>query len=65
MRDRNYDNPNFPTKHLLKDIDLFLAQGHEIGINLAGLEGVCQVVSKAIELGFSDEDYSAIFSAIE
>jgi 3-hydroxyisobutyrate dehydrogenase len=65
MRDRNYDNPNFPTKHLLKDIDLFLAQGQEIEINLVGLEGVRQVVSKAIELGFSDEDYSAIFSAIE
>ncbi|MCU0535323.1 MAG: NAD(P)-dependent oxidoreductase [Hydrococcus sp. Prado102] len=65
MRDRNYDNPNFPTKHLLKDIDLFLAQGQEIGIDSVSLEGVRQVVSKAIELGFSDEDYSAIFSAID
>lgn len=65
MRDRNYDNPNFPTKHLLKDVDLFLAQGQEIGINLASLEGVRQIVRKAVELSFSDEDYSAIFSAID
>jgi 3-hydroxyisobutyrate dehydrogenase len=65
MRDRNYDNPNFPTKHLLKDIDLFIAQGQEIGIDSISLEGVRQVVSKAIELGFSDDDYSAIFSAMD
>jgi 3-hydroxyisobutyrate dehydrogenase len=64
MRDRDYDNPNFPTKHLLKDVDLFLTQGREINIDLASLEGVRQIIQKAVESGFSDDDYSAIFSAI-
>jgi 3-hydroxyisobutyrate dehydrogenase len=64
MCDRNYAKPNFPTKHLLKDINLFLNQASEIGLNISSLEGVRQVVEKATELGFSDEDYSALFSAI-
>jgi 3-hydroxyisobutyrate dehydrogenase len=64
MRDRNYANPNFPTKHLLKDVDLFLAQGEEIKLNLASLEGVRQIVREAEESGFSEDDYSALFSAI-
>lgn len=64
MCDRHYANPNFPTKHLLKDINLFLIQAQEIGLDARSLEGVRQVVQKAIKLGFSQEDYSAIFSAI-
>lgn len=64
MRDRNYTNPNFPTKHLLKDTDLFLEQAKELGLNSSSLEGVRQIVQKAIDLGFADDDYSAIYSAI-
>lgn len=65
MRDRNYANPNFPTKHLLKDIDLFLKQATQMDINVQSLTGVRQVVEQAIALGLSDEDYSALFSAID
>ncbi|MBE9169163.1 NAD(P)-dependent oxidoreductase [Pleurocapsales cyanobacterium LEGE 06147] len=64
MSDRNYANPNFPTKHLLKDTDLFLEQARELGLNLNSLEGMRQIVQKAIDLGFADDDYSAIYSAI-
>ncbi len=64
MRDRNYANPNFPTKHLLKDIDLFLDQAGELELNSSSLAGVRQLVQKAIDLGFADDDYSAIYSAI-
>lgn len=64
MRDRNYANPNFPTKHLLKDTDLFLTQAKEAGLNVSSLEGVRKVVQRALELGFSEDDYSALFSAI-
>lgn len=64
MSDRNYSNPNFPTKHLLKDINLFLAQAQKIGLDTSSLAGVGKVVEKAIELGFADDDYSAIYSAI-
>lgn len=64
MCDHNYANPNFPTKHLLKDIDLFLTQAKELNLNTASLEGIRQIVAKSIELGLSDADYSAIFEAI-
>ncbi len=64
MCDRNYDNPNFPTKHLLKDVDLFLNQSRLIGVNSESLVGVQQAIQRAIELGFADSDYSAIYSAI-
>ena len=64
MRDRHYANPNFPTKHLLKDTDLFLSSAQEIGLNTSSLEGVRQALQKAIELGLANDDYSAIFSAI-
>lgn len=65
MRDRYYGNPNFPTKHLLKDIDLFLSQAQDIGLNVSSLEGVRQVVQEAVALGFAEDDYSAMFSAID
>ncbi|MBR8828484.1 MAG: NAD(P)-dependent oxidoreductase [Gomphosphaeria aponina SAG 52.96 = DSM 107014] len=61
---RHYANPNFPTKHLLKDINLFLTQAEAMGLNTSGLVGIGQVVEKAIELGYGEADYSAIYSAI-
>jgi 3-hydroxyisobutyrate dehydrogenase-like beta-hydroxyacid dehydrogenase len=63
MRDRNYSNPNFPTKHLLKDTDLFISEAKSIGININSIEGVRQILEIAMK-GFSEEDYSSLFSAI-
>lgn len=51
MFEHNYSNPNFPTKHLAKDINLFLAQSKELNLNSSSLEGINKVVSKALELG--------------
>ncbi|MEB3337174.1 MAG: NAD(P)-dependent oxidoreductase, partial [Leptolyngbyaceae bacterium] len=42
MCDRNYANPNFPTKHLLKDTDLFIAEAESVGLNIDGVAGVRQ-----------------------
>ena len=64
MCDRNYANPNFPTKHLLKDTDLFLQQAREIGQDITGLAGIREIIHQAIVLGLADADYSAIYSAI-
>ncbi|MEL4893858.1 NAD(P)-dependent oxidoreductase [Crocosphaera sp. Alani8] len=64
MQQRNFENPNFPTKHLLKDVNLFLNQGEANGLNTEVLQAVCHVVERTIELGLSDKDYSALFSAI-
>ena len=64
MRQRNFENPNFPTKHLLKDVDLFLSQAEDNGLNTEGLKGIRDIIQQTIELGLSDSDYSALFSAI-
>lgn len=64
MRDRDFSNPNFPTKHLLKDTDLIINEAAELGLNTSHIEGVRQVISKALEMGLSDLDYSSIYSAI-
>jgi 3-hydroxyisobutyrate dehydrogenase len=64
MRDRNYSNPNFPTKHLLKDTDLFISEAKSAGLNVSSLEGVRQILEIAISQGLSDADYSALYSAI-
>ncbi len=64
MLDRNYSNPNFPTKHLLKDTDLFICEAKSIGLNVSSIEGVRQILETAIAQGLSEADYSSLFSAI-
>lgn len=64
MIQRDYNNPNFPTKHLLKDTNLFLAEANSNGLNTNSLEGVRQILEITNELGFSDADYAALYSAI-
>ncbi|MBD1836591.1 NAD(P)-dependent oxidoreductase [Cyanobacteria bacterium FACHB-472] len=64
MLDRNYDNPNFPTKHLLKDTNLFLSEAKSEGLNVSSLEGIREILELAQNMGLADDDYSALFSAI-
>lgn len=64
MVEGNYANPNFPSKHLLKDTDLFLHEAQLVEQNVSGLEGVRKVVDMALQLGLADADYSALFEAI-
>ena len=64
MLDGNYANPNFPTKHLLKDTTLFLTEAQSVGLNVSSLEGVRKVLEMAQQLGLSDADYSSLFAAI-
>jgi len=65
MCDRNFSNPNFPTKHLLKDINLFLASAQTINLNTTTLEGIKEITALAVENGEADSDYSAIIQAID
>jgi len=64
MSDRNFANPNFPTKHLLKDTNLFLEQAQSIGLAIDNLTGIQAIIQQAIALGLENEDYSAIYQAI-
>ena len=64
MLERNYENPNFPTRHLLKDTDLFLDAADEHGLTTACLQGVRDTVAIALVKGLADADYSAINDVI-
>lgn len=65
VRDRNYANPNFSTKHLLKDTELFINEAQGEGMNVSSIEGVKKILEIAITSGFADADYSSLFIAIE
>lgn len=64
MCDRNFSNPNFPTKHLLKDMNLFTQAAQDRGIDATVAAGVSQLAQNAITQGLADEDYSAIYNVI-
>jgi 3-hydroxyisobutyrate dehydrogenase len=65
MLDQNYTNPNFPTKHLLKDTKLFLNEATAARLQVDSLAGVRQILEMACSLGLADADYSALFAAIQ
>jgi 3-hydroxyisobutyrate dehydrogenase len=62
MIDQHYDHPNFPTKHLAKDLDLFATSAQ--GLNLSGVQGVQEVLREAIALGLADSDYAALYESV-
>ncbi len=64
MLNHSFDNPNFPTKHLLKDIDLIKETSENLNLNTSALNGVKVITEKALEMGFDEKDYSAIFEAV-
>jgi 3-hydroxyisobutyrate dehydrogenase len=64
MLDRNYANPNFPTKHLLKDTNLFLDAAISVNLNASSLSGVREILEIAQQMGLSNQDYSSLFEAI-
>ena len=64
MVNRDFVNPNFPVKHLLKDVDLMLAEFGKKGVNIDPLEGVRKILLTAIADGEADMDYSALYNAV-
>jgi 3-hydroxyisobutyrate dehydrogenase len=61
----SYDDPNFPTRLLLKDIDLIRAEAGALGLGLAGLDGIRVLVEQAIAQGLGEGDYSALYEAVD
>lgn len=64
MLDRDFDNPNFPTKHLAKDTRLFLAVAEELGLDTSALQGIETLLQKTLDMGLDNTDYSAIMAAV-
>ncbi len=64
MLSASYDNPNFPLKHLYKDVELFLSAASEHQLNTAMLKGVEKILTDALKQGRGEEDYSALRESI-
>ncbi len=61
---RDFENPNFPVKHLLKDLNLISENFYAEQINNLILEAEKPILQKAIETGLGDKDYSALYNII-
>ena len=61
---RDYQHPNFSTRHLLKDAELFLREASGYALTTSSLEGIRPLLERSIERGLGDSDYSAIFEVI-
>ncbi len=64
MLKRDFENPNFPVKHLLKDLDLMLGEFANKNVNTNALKGIRKVLVDSIESGYSDLDYSVLYNSI-
>lgn len=65
MLARDYARPNFPLKHLLKDLRLCLQAAEGRGLETEALHGVEALLLRALELGLAEVDYSALYEAVD
>jgi 3-hydroxyisobutyrate dehydrogenase len=61
---RDFGSANFSTRHLLKDIRLFVEDAKAAGLNTIALEGIEQITRDTVEDGFALMDYSSIYRTI-
>jgi 3-hydroxyisobutyrate dehydrogenase len=64
MLSHDYEDPNFPAKHLAKDVDLFLAESGGLDLDTALLQGVRHSIQRALDQGLAEADYSALFEGV-
>lgn len=61
---RDFGAANFSTRHLLKDIRLFIDDAKAAGLNTDALEGIERITSMTVENGLDLMDYSSIYQVI-
>ncbi len=64
MLTSDYGDPNFTARLMLKDVDLVLEEARAMGLNVAALEGVREIVAGGLELGLAEVDYSSLYEAV-
>ncbi len=64
MQEREFGNPNFPIKHLAKDVTLFLREAQTLGLNTAALQGIRDILDKALGANLADADYAALYNVV-
>jgi 3-hydroxyisobutyrate dehydrogenase len=60
----DFEQPNFPTAHLRKDLKLFLASARRHGLDTVGLAGLEQLLEQARGTSLDPLDYSALHRLI-
>jgi 3-hydroxyisobutyrate dehydrogenase len=65
LTERNYDSPNFSTRHLLKDVELVINAAESAHLATEGLQGIRSLLTKTIVKGLDSVDYSALYEAID
>ena len=61
---RDYHQPNFSTRHLLKDVLLCLNEAAGCGLATNTLEGLRSILEGTIAQGLGELDYSALYERI-
>jgi 3-hydroxyisobutyrate dehydrogenase len=56
----DYSNPNFPTAHLRKDLQLFLDAATGLQLETKGLQGLAELLQRATAAGLDALDYSSL-----
>lgn len=64
MCEQNYANPNFPVRHLLKDMQLFNQSASEYQLPTDTIAAIENLLQATIAAGLANADYSALFSQI-
>ncbi|MES9939693.1 MAG: NAD(P)-dependent oxidoreductase [Candidatus Thiodiazotropha sp. 6PLUC2] len=62
--EHDYSNANFPLKHLIKDVGLFKQVAESSGMNAQVSDAMLSVLNSGEQAGYGDEDYSALYEAI-
>ena len=56
----DYSNPNFPTAHLRKDLQLFLTAAAALQLETQGLRGLAELLERATAADLDELDYSSL-----
>ena len=65
MLEADFSNPNFPVRHMLKDVNLVAMAVREAGLDAALLEPVRANLERVMAEGHGDDDYSALCLGLE
>lgn len=64
MLSGDYENPNFPLKHLDKDVGLFLSAAEPHGLHTETLQAIRSIITRGLEAGHADLDYSSLRESV-
>ncbi len=60
----DFKNPNFPTKHLLKDMELFISDAMHSNVDTTISEAACDIVRRTVASSKANDDYSSLFTVV-